>query len=63
MLLLHQQTVQSFDNTPVQNPTTNKLFVSYLKTKENGLTAAHTVYVKPQIQQLNAQHTLYGKPR
>jgi hypothetical protein len=36
------------------NPTTNKLFVSYLETKENGLTAVHTAYVKPPTEQLNA---------
>jgi hypothetical protein len=44
------------------SPTKNKLFVSYLETKENGLTAVRTLYVKPQIEQLNAQRTLYAKP-
>jgi hypothetical protein len=44
------------------NPTTNKFSIPYQLTKENGLTAAHMVYVKLQIGQLNIQHTLYSKP-
>jgi hypothetical protein len=61
-LLLHQQSSFILKHASA-NPTTNKLFVPYLETIENRLTATHMVRVKPQREQLNAQHTLHGKPR
>jgi hypothetical protein len=45
------------------NPNTVKLFVPYLETRENELTAEGMAYIKPQIEQLNAQHTFCVEPR